>query len=32
MLYWIKHSRKLMNVGEMKEEWVELFRQLLEVG
>ncbi len=32
MLYWIKHSRKLMNVGEMKEAWVELFRQLLEVG
>lgn len=25
-------AERLTNVGEMKEEWVELFRQLLEVG
>ena len=32
MLNWIKHNRKLMNVGEMKEERVKLFRELLNIG
>ena len=26
---WIKHNRKLMNAGEMKEERVKLFQELL---
>lgn len=29
---WIKHNKKLMNAGEMKEERVELFEKLLELG
>lgn len=29
---WMRHQQKLMGKGEMKEERVELFRQLLEVG
>lgn len=28
---WIKHNRKMMNSGEMKEERVEKFSQLLEL-
>lgn len=32
MLNWIKHNRKLMNAGGMKEERVKLFRELLAVG
>ena len=32
ILNWIKHNRKVMNKGEMKEERVELFNRLLEVG
>ena len=32
MLNWIKHNRKLMNSGEMKEERVKLFRELLNIG
>ena len=31
MLNWIKHNRKLMNAGKMKER-VEMFRRLMEVG
>ena len=30
-LNWIKHNRKMMNSGEMKEERVEKFIQLLEL-
>lgn len=30
-LNWIKHNRKMMNAGEMKEERVERFCQLLEL-
>ena len=29
MLNWVKHNRKLMNKGEMKEERVEPFKRLL---
>ena len=29
---WMRHQQKLMGKGEMKEERVEMFRQLLEVG
>lgn len=29
---WLKHQRKVMNAGEMKEERVELFMKLVEVG
>ena len=32
MLNWIKHNRKLMNAGKMKEERVKLFRELLNIG
>lgn len=32
MLNWIKHNRKLMNAGRMKEERVKLFRELLNIG
>ena len=32
VLNWIKHNRKLMNAGEMKEERVKLFRELLNIG
>lgn len=30
-LNWIKHNRKMYNAGEMKEERVEKFTQLLEL-
>ena len=30
VLNWIKHNRKLMNAGAMKQERVELFKELLE--
>ena len=30
-LNWIKHNRKMMNTGQMKEERVEKFTQLLEL-
>lgn len=29
---WWKHQQKLMNAGELKEERVELFERLLELG
>ena len=32
MLNWIKSTRKKMNAGELKEERVEKFKELLEVG
>lgn len=32
MLNWLKATRKKMNAGELKEERVELFRKLLEMG
>lgn len=32
MLNWLKATRKKMNAGELKEERVELFRMLLELG
>ena len=32
MLNWVKHQRKLMNAGEMKEERVEKFKRLLELS
>lgn len=32
MLNWIKHNRKLMNAGGMKEDRVKLFRELLAAG
>lgn len=32
MLNWMKVNRKKMNVGELKEERVELFQKLLELG
>jgi hypothetical protein len=32
MLNWMKVNRKKMNVGELKEERVELFQKLLEIG
>ena len=32
MRSWWKHSKKLMNAGELKPERVELFKQLLELG
>ena len=31
MLNWVKHNRKVMNKGEMKEERFEQFRKLLEM-
>jgi len=31
-LNWIKHNRKMMNNGKMKEERVALFLRLLEAG
>lgn len=31
-LNWIKHNRKMMNAGKMKEERVEKFRELLELS
>ena len=30
-LNWIKHNRKMMNAGQMKEERMEKFNQLLEL-
>ena len=32
MLNWMKATRKKMNAGELKEERVELFQKLLEMG
>lgn len=32
MLNWLKVTRKKMNAGELKEERVELFQKLLEMG
>lgn len=32
MLNWLKATRKKMNAGELKEERVELFQKLLELG
>ena len=32
LLNWMKATRKRMNAGELKEERVELFQKLLEVG
>ena len=32
MRNWWKHQQKLMNAGELKEDRVSLFRQLVEVG
>lgn len=32
LLNWLKTTRKRMNAGELKEERVELFQKLLEMG
>ena len=32
MLNFVKHNRKLLNAGEMKEERVETFKELLELS
>ncbi len=32
MLNWLKATRKKMNAGELKEERVELFQKLMEIG
>ena len=32
MLNFVKHNRKLMNAGKLKEERVEMFEKLLEEG
>ena len=32
MLNWLKANRKKMNTGELKEERMELFQKLLEMG
>lgn len=32
MVHFLKRNRKLMNAGELKEDRVELFQKLLEVG
>ena len=32
MLNWIKHNRKLMNAGSLKEDRMERFKELLEKG
>lgn len=32
MRNWWKHQQKLMNAGELKEDRVEMFKELLEVG
>ena len=32
MLNWLKATRKKMNAGELKEERVELFQKLVEIG
>ena len=32
MLNFVKHNRKLMNAGKLKEDRVELFEKLLEMG
>ena len=29
---WLKHNKKLLNAGEMKEDRVALFKELLEMG
>ena len=31
-LNWLKHNKKLLNAGEMKEDRVALFENLLEMG
>lgn len=32
MLNWLKATRKKMNAGELKEDRVELFQKMLEIG
>ena len=32
MLNWLKQNRKLMNAGKMKEDRVDMFEKLLEMG
>lgn len=32
MLNWLKATRKKMNAGELKDERVEMFKKLLEIG
>ena len=32
MLNFVKHNRKLMNAGKMKEDRVGMFKELLEIG
>ena len=32
MRSWWKHNKKLMNAGELKQERVEMFKRLLELG
>ena len=32
LLNWIKHNRKLLKAGQLKEERVELFNQLMDLG
>lgn len=32
MLNFVKHNRKLMNAGKLKEDRVEMFQKLLEMG
>lgn len=32
MLNFVKHNRKLMNAGKMKEDRVEMFEKLMEMG
>ncbi len=32
MLNFVKHNRKLLNAGKMKEDRVEMFEKLLEMG
>ncbi len=32
MLNFVKHNRKLMNAGKLKEDRVEMFEKLLELG
>ncbi len=32
MLNWLKATRKKMNAGELKEESMELFQKLIEMG
>ena len=32
MLNWLKFNKKLMNVGKLKEDRIEMFKKLLEMG